>query len=189
MSGRVAALIGSIPEEREASPPPGFDEAFALYYRVVYRTSRAIMRDAALAEDVVQEVFLRLHHNFDSAVRAESLRAWLLRVTTNVARNMLRGQHRAASREDRYAKALTPDDAPPSSSDDELTRRIELEEVLRALQRVREPLRSCLLLKQQGLSYKEIGAALSIKKTSVGTLLVRAQKEFLKYYGMSGGRR
>jgi RNA polymerase sigma factor (sigma-70 family) len=180
-----------MPEESEASSPPplGFDEAFALYYRVVYRTSRAIMCDAALAEDVAQEVFLRLHHNFDAAVRAESLRAWLLRVTTNVARNMLRGQHRAASREDRYAKVLTPDGAPPSSSDDELARRIELKEVMHTLRRVREPLRSCLLLKQQGLSYKEIAAALSIKESSVGTLLARAQREFLRYYGMAGGRR
>lgn len=190
MSGHVEALIGSVAEERESpSSSLGFDEAFALHYRVVYRTSRAIMRDAALAEDVVQEVFLRLYHNFDWAMRAESPRAWLLRVTTNVARNMLRSQRRAASREDRYAKVLTPDDAPPASSDDELTRRIELEEVLRALQRVREPLRSSLLLKQQGLSYKEIAAALGIKETSIGTLLVRAQKEFLRYYGMAGGRK
>jgi hypothetical protein len=33
------------------------------------------------------------------------------------------------------------------------------------------------------------GAALSVKETSVGTLLVRAQREFLRYYGMGGERR
>src|SRR5260221_6748652 len=41
----------------------------------------------------------------------------------------------------------------------------------------RSPMRSCLLLKQQGLSYREISQTLSIRETSVGSLVARGRKE------------
>jgi RNA polymerase sigma-70 factor (ECF subfamily) len=50
-------------------------------------------------------------------------------------------------------------------------------------------MRSCLLLKQQGLSYREIADALSINEASVGSLIARARKEFARLYGKIGGRR
>jgi RNA polymerase sigma-70 factor (ECF subfamily) len=84
--------------------PLGFDEAFTLHHRAVFRAARSVVRDAALAEDVTQEVFLRLYRNLDSTPGEDLLRAWLLRVTMNVALNILRGQSRATAREDEFAK-------------------------------------------------------------------------------------
>ena len=56
----------------------------------------------------------------------------------------------------------------------------------RALNKVKEPLRSCLILKQQGLSYKEIAETLSLNETSIGTFVARARKEFVRFYGKIG---
>src|SRR5258708_30921296 len=93
MSGRARALIDSMPDQiaTEASSL-SFDEAFTLHHRAVFRTARAVLHDAALAEDVTQEVFLRLDRNLTSTPGDELLRPSLLRVTLNLGLNTIPGQ-------------------------------------------------------------------------------------------------
>jgi RNA polymerase sigma factor (sigma-70 family) len=191
MSERARALADSVPNtiERVATAPLSFDEAFTLHHRAVFRTARALVRDNGLAEDVTQEVFLRLYRNQDQTPGEELLRAWLLRVTMNVARNTLRGQGRASAREDEYAKKAERDGWFTAAPEEEYERRTEIEEARRALDKIKEPMRSCLLLKQQGLTYREIAETLSINETNVGSLVARGRKEFMRVYGKIGGSR
>jgi DNA-directed RNA polymerase specialized sigma24 family protein len=49
-------------------------------------------------------------------------------------------------------------------------------------------MRSCLLLRHQGLSYREIANTLSVKETNVGSLVARGRKEFARVYGKIGGK-
>ena len=162
-----------------------FDEAFTLHHRTVFRTARSVVQDAMLAEDVTQEVFLRLYNNLDSINDAEMLRPWLIRVALNVARNTIRGNIRANTREENYVKEI--DEVTNLTAEKELEQREQAQEVHRALNLVKEPLRSCLVLKQQGLSYKEIAESLSLNETSIGTFVARARKEFVRHYGKIGG--
>ncbi|MBA2340335.1 MAG: sigma-70 family RNA polymerase sigma factor, partial [Pyrinomonadaceae bacterium] len=107
MTLRVEALSDCAPKEiasDAASSPRAFDDIFTLHHRSVYRTAYALVRDGGLAEDIVQEVFLRLYRNLDDAPGDDLLRAWLLRVTINTARNTLRGRTRANVREEAFAK-------------------------------------------------------------------------------------
>src|SRR5215475_1420016 len=83
-----------------------FDEAFVAHHRVVYRYAYALTRDPGLAEDVAQEVFVRLHQHLDAAQRDGLLRAWLLRVTANVSRNTMRGMRRAMSRDTSFVARM-----------------------------------------------------------------------------------
>ncbi len=192
MSGRARALTDSMHNSVETiatATPLGFDEAFTLHHRAVFRTARAMVRDTGLAEDVTQEVFLRLYKNLDATPGEELLRAWLLRVTINVARNTLRGQNRSVAREDEYAKQETAKaDWFTVAPEEDYERRVEIEETRRALDKIKEPMRSCLLLKQQGLSYREIATTLSINETNVGSLIARGRKEFVRLYGKIGGK-
>ena len=185
MRGTARALIEFMPEQfaPDASAVT-FDEAFTLHHRAVFSTARAVLRDSALAEDVTQEVFLRLYRNFDANRDAELLRPWLLRVTLNVARNTIRGQNRSVARETTYQR--TSDDSAAFQPHKDYESRLELQEVRRALDRIKEPMRSCLLLKQQGLSYREIAETLSLKETNVGSLVARGRKEFARTYGKIG---
>ncbi|MCU1288703.1 MAG: polymerase sigma factor, sigma-70 family [Acidobacteria bacterium] len=162
----------------------GFDEAFTLYHRTVFRTARSVVQDAGLAEDVTQEVFLRLYNNLDSIADAEMLRPWLIRVAINVARNTLRTKYRANTRDENYVKEY--EESSVISIETNFEQREQLTEVNRALSKIKEPLRSCLLLKQQGLSYKEIAESLSLNETSIGTFVARARKEFVRFYGKIG---
>ena len=161
-----------------------FDEAFTLHHRTVFRTARSVVQDAMLAEDVTQEVFLRLYNNLDSINDAEMLRPWLIRVALNVARNTIRGNIRANTREENYVKEI--DEVTHLTAEKKLEQREQAQEVHRALNLVKEPLRSCLVLKQQGLSYKEIAESLSLNETSIGTFVARARKEFVRHFGKVG---
>jgi RNA polymerase sigma factor (sigma-70 family) len=168
----------------EAVGPLSFDEAFTLHHRAVFRTARAVVRDSALAEDVTQEVFLRLYRNLNSTPGEELLRAWLLRVTLNVARNTLRGQSRSMVRDNEYHKTTTENGSVAAEAPaEDYERRMAIEEARRALDKIKEPMRSCLLLKQQGLSYREIATSLSLKETNIGSLVARGLNEFARVYG------
>jgi RNA polymerase sigma factor (sigma-70 family) len=165
----------------------GFDEAFTLHHRTVFRCARSVVQDAALAEDITQEVFLRLYKNIDSIKDEEMLRPWLIRVALNLSKNAIRGNIRANVREENYFKEVEENSVFEPEIDYE--KREQAKEVQRALEKVKEPLRSCLVLKQQGLSYKEIAEALSLNETSIGTFVARARKEFVRFYGKIGSEK
>ncbi len=178
------AMIGEAAQE--AREKVCFDEAFTLHHRTVYRVARGVVSDCALAEDVTQEVFIRLYNNLEAVPSDDLLKAWLIRVTINVARNALRGNLRATARDDAYFKEAEANAVAEPELDYE--RKAQVEEVRRALAKVKEPLRSCLMLKQQGLSYKEIAESLDLTETSIGTYVARARKEFLRFYGKLGAK-
>ena len=191
MSERAAeALINSVPETVQAAQAaPSFDEAFTLHHRAVFRAAYALVRDAGLAEDVTQEVFLKLYQHLGSLRDEEHVRPWLLRVASNTALNAIRSRGRAGAREEEFAVAATVGGSGPVGVEADYERRTEIEEARRALASIKEPMRSCLLLKQQGLSYKEIAQTLSINEANVGSLIARGRKEFMRVYGKIGGRR
>jgi len=191
MSERAAeALINSVPETVQAAQAaPSFDEAFTLHHRAVFRAAYALVRDSGLAEDVTQEVFLKLYQHIGSLKDEEHVRPWLLRVASNTALNTIRSRGRAGAREEEFAVAATVGGSEPVGIEADYERRTEIEEARRALAQVKEPMRSCLLLKQQGLSYKEIAQALNVNEVNVGSLIARGRKEFTRVYGKIGGRR
>lgn len=159
-----------------------FDEAFTLHHRTVFRAARSIVHDSGLAEDVTQEVFIRLYKHMDSIKDEEMLRPWLIRVALNLAKNTVRGNIRANTRDENYVKEYVAGNS-EGSVESEFEQQVEVSEINRALGRIREPLRSCLVLKQQGLSYREIAESLSLNESSIGTFVARARQEFLKFYG------
>jgi len=171
--------------EAQTEAPLSFDEAFTAHQRLVYRYAYSLTRDTALAEDVTQEVFLRLHGHLDESQQGGMLRAWLLRVTANVARNLLRTRRRTAARDEAFAMEMSRT-AAAVVPDDDLARQAAIAKAQRALSKLKEPLRSCLMLRNEGLSYREIAAALSIKESSVGSLVARARTRFMKIYTRNG---
>lgn len=161
-----------------------FEEAFSLHHRTVFRAARSIVRDAGLAEDVTQEVFIKLYKHKDDLPDAEMLRPWLIRVALNLAKNVVRGNIRANTRDENYVKETVENGV--ISVESEYEQQAELTDVNRALSKVKEPLRSCLVLKQQGLTYREIAESLELNETSIGTYVARARAEFMRFYGKVG---
>ena len=161
-----------------------FDEAFTLHHRTVFRAARSVVHDCGLAEDVTQEVFIKLYKHIDSIKDAEMLRPWLIRVALNVAKNTIRGNIRANTRDENYVKETVENSV--FSVESEYEQQAEVSEINRALNKIKEPLRSCLVLKQQGLSYREIAESLELNEASIGTFVARARAEFMRFYGKIG---
>ncbi len=161
-----------------------FEEAFTLHHRTVFRAARSVLRDPSLAEDVTQETFVRLYKNIGSITDSEMLRPWLIRVALNLAKNTVRGNIRANTREENYVKETAENSV--HSVEAEFEQKREINEINRVLEKIREPHRSCLVLKQQGLSYREIAESLSLNEKSIGQYVARARQEFMRFYGKVG---
>lgn len=146
-----------------------YDEVFPTLYRYCHR----LTGDADVAEDVAQEAFVRM---LERGVAGEppALRVWLFKVATHV----MRDRWRVSSNRRRLLEIhpVTPGAAPDPEID--LERREDVAEVRRALETLDARDRELLLMREEGFSYKEIAEAVGVSATSVGTLLVRAQKRF-----------
>lgn len=68
----------------------GVMDAMKRYSSMVYRFAYARTRNHADAEDIYQEVFLKIAKCDTVFVSQEQIKAWLLRVTVNCSVNLLR---------------------------------------------------------------------------------------------------
>jgi RNA polymerase sigma factor (sigma-70 family) len=189
MSKNERQVLASLSEKFGGlDAPRSFEEIFALHHRAVFRAARSLVFDAGLAEDVTQEVFLKVYKHEGELPNAERLRPWLLKIATHVALNTLRARTRVADAEAEFAQDEKAGRLVPSA-DEEYERMSEVEVARHALAHVSEPMRSALLLKQKGLSYREIAVRLSVKEGTVGSLIARGRKEFARMYGTLGHSR
>ena len=126
------------------------------------------------AEDLVQIAFLRLFDQLRSRAQIDNLRSWLYRVVHNLAIDQLRrqGKQESAVTEWLAQRALETSE---TSAEDDLIRRQSITHSL-AILNVRE--RYCLILRAEGLSYKEIADVLSISSKAVSVYLTRGLKKF-----------
>ena len=82
---------------------PGFEELYERYSEAVYRTALRVTGNSADAEDVLQNVFLRVFNNRLVVDATKAPAAYLRRAATNTAIDLLR--HKAA-RPDMHAPSL-----------------------------------------------------------------------------------
>ena len=160
---------------------PGVRAFFDQWYPALVRSLRARVGDADLAEDIAQEAFVRL---LDHGPRDP--RAWLFAVAANLVRDhsrRLRGResHRLALVRDADLRA--PADDPGAA----LVRAEEVEGVRAALAGLTERDRTLLMLHHGGFSYAEVAARIGVAPSSVGPLVTRAQRRFVRAYALTPG--
>lgn len=157
-----------------------FQIRYEKYYPVVYKHLYYLVGNNELAEDLTQEVFIKYYHTRDGEV--EFLGAWLSKVATNTAFNYLRGEKRRLKREENiFEKSKNI-----FSIEDEIFRNEEIMSVRRALSGLSDQQRTCLVLKFSGYSYDEIHRATNISRGSIGQIIARGKKKFLKIYEKEG---
>jgi RNA polymerase sigma-70 factor (ECF subfamily) len=167
----------------------GSDEAFAAIFRAyhgrVFAVAYRLVGSAQEAEDIAQEVFLRLYLRPLPTGREHNLAGWLLKVATNLAYNSLRSRQRREAREGQgLAQWPEEDEAAEGSGPAPDSEAAEL--VRATLAALPERQVQLLLLRQAGLSYAELAAALGVAAGSIGTLLARAERAFRETYEREG---
>ena len=113
------------------------------------------------AEDLIQLAFIHLFENLNRNVVIQNPRAWLYRVVHNFAIN---GVKQLSKREVLLQEWVKERDEIQESPEEDLVRRNQIEKLLEILN---ERERFCLMLRSEGLSYREIGEVLEIDAKSV----------------------
>ena len=176
MSGDSAPL--ALPLSRFAT---GTCEATTLYRELRkpllrYLVCLGLSRDEA--QDVVQDAFLGLHRHLaavgTSGGAQENIRSWVFRVAHNQARN------RQKSYDRRFRQPLDAGmDAPSDQATPEraLLEKEKFGRLGKAICQLPEVERESLLLRAEGLRYREIGEVLGIPTSTVADIVARAIKK------------
>ena len=142
-----------------------------------------MVRDTAVAEDLAQEVFLRVYRARQEYAPSAKFTTWMFRIATNLALNSVRdNRHRQMeismdqqvdSGESEQPALEVADHAP--SVEQELVARCRAEMILKAIHALPEKQRVAVLLhKYQELDYDEIARVLECSESALKSLLFRA---------------
>ncbi|MCA0756988.1 sigma-70 family RNA polymerase sigma factor [Paenibacillus sp. N4] len=150
-----------------------FRNLFYTHYPVVHRKLTALLRDEAAAEDMAQEVFLRLYRNPPD--RPEAVGAWLHRVLTRIAYDAIDRKQRERRLLEKQGRQVQTEGNSEFAVDDEMLRRMNREEVQAWLDALPERDRQVLMLRYSGYSYAEIADQMKVSLPLVCTWIHRAQ--------------
>jgi RNA polymerase sigma-70 factor (ECF subfamily) len=146
------------------------------------RYARALMRNSADAEDLVQEALTRAVARADSFQAGTNLRAWLFTILHNVHVNQVR------------SKAARPQEVDVDDVESKLVspprqeERVELREMMRAIDELPEEQRKVLLLVAlEGLKYDEVADMLGVPIGTVMSRLSRAREAVRAKLANEGG--
>jgi len=175
--GVVAAAQGG--DER------AFGQIVRQYQRAVFAIAYRMTCDAAAAEDMAQEVFLRVWRKLDTFRTAEPLRPWLLRLATNTCINALKKRRPVpvSMLADDEGDAREPVSREPEAhevaSRQEVAARLEA-----AVAELPDDYRLIVTLRHvQEMSYEEIAAALGRPLGTVKVQLFRARERLRRILG------
>lgn len=147
-----------------------FLEATLPHVDAVLRVARRMTRDPDHAEDLVQETYVRAFAGFPS-YRGGSVRAWLVAICLNAARSEGRRARRRPLEVPESAAAAT---ASPGDVGESVVASVERAAVARALARLPEEQRTCLVLVDLGgLTAQEAADVLGCPR---GTVLARVHR-------------
>ena len=155
----------------------GDERAFTLIVRAyetpVYNYVLRLVGDRVLAEDLTQEVFLRVFQGLPKFSLRSKFTTWLFQVTKNRVLDELR----ANERRPRFSVAL--DDIPPLEVVDAPLENLEaMDAVWRSVGALTPDLKMALLLRDVvGLSYTEIADSLEITLATVKWRIYKAREE------------
>jgi RNA polymerase sigma-70 factor (ECF subfamily) len=185
-----ASAVQALMRPDQAIPGPAspetIEELFEALESPLLSYALRLAGERSLAEDIVQEAFMRLHANF---AEVREPRRWLYRTVHNLALNQRRAAGKIvplspALREDRFPE----EPADPQPLPDEQIVRLEGIGLVRlSLQSLDERSREMLRLKfHENLSYKEISSRTGLTVGHVGYLLHHAIKNIASELAKNG---
>jgi len=166
----------------KAGDQGAFDYLVQKYRRSMVSFMYRMAHNSAIAEDLAQEVFLRVYRSRQNYEASAKFTTWLYRIATNLAAN-----HARDTRHERPENMISLDepdedtglavDVPDGSlsAEESLVRRERLTAIRRRVQALPERQRMAVLMhKYQQMDYKQIAQALKLSESATKSLLFRA---------------
>jgi RNA polymerase sigma-70 factor (ECF subfamily) len=160
----------------------GYEFLVQKYRRAMVNFMYRMVRNQAIAEELAQEVFLRIYRS-RATYRAEArFTTWLYRIATNLAVNHARDSKQESSASTVYLDSPDPEtgtrpdvaDQTPTIEQD-MVRDERLKAIRAHVYALPERQRVAVLMhKYQGLDYREIGRVLKLSESATKSLLFRA---------------
>lgn len=144
-------------------------ELIGKYSHIVFRVAFSYIGNHADAEDIMQDVFIKLYSCEKAFESEEHIKAWLLRVTINQCKSLLKLCKKAS-----YEPIETAEHIPSPEKKEENS-------LLPMIMNLSPKLRSVLYLYYyEDYSVKELSNILGISESSVTTRLMRARRQLKK---------
>jgi RNA polymerase sigma factor (sigma-70 family) len=163
------------------SSSSGFEDLFTEHWAHVYRALYRLVGDPAEAEDLALETFFRLYQRYPQPENGFNIGGWLHRVATNLGLHSIRSFKRREHYELTAGKGEL-EDVPENRPTEILAQEEDRRLTRQALARMNERQAQLLVMRYSGMAYKEIAQTLGLSPTSIGPLLLRAEREFEKCY-------
>lgn len=168
-----------------------FEELVLKYEKTVYNLALRMVGDRDDASDMTQEAFIKDYGSLSSFRGDSKFSVWIYRITTNVCLDFLRSKSRkqqvslTVSDDDEDAQLDIPD--PEADPEQQLIKKISMQSVEEGLKTLPDKQRQILVMRELGgMSYAEIGAALSLEEGTVKSRIFRARKRLCTFLLDSG---
>jgi RNA polymerase sigma-70 factor (ECF subfamily) len=165
-----------------AGDEAGFNYLVGKYHRAMINFLYRMVHNQAVAEELAQEVFLRVYRSRESYRAEAKFTTWLYRIATNLAVNNARDTRHERSAQTVYLDApdeesgTTPDVADDAPTVEQNILRNERMAAIRGhVMALPERQRMAVLMhKYQGMDYRQIGDVLKLSESATKSLLFRA---------------
>jgi len=152
----------------KAQDEKDFDNIFWENKDMVFNTARKYFKREQDAEDIVQEVFLKVYLHFSSFQKKSSLKTWIYRIALNEIYSRFR-------KEKKHLESLEINENMLSSGDDLQVFRLEQKEmeqkIWKQIQKMPKKRGRVVFLRlSESLSFKEIGETLDVSEDSAKNL-------------------
>ena len=149
------------------------EQAWEAFHAPLHQFIRRHVADEATAEDLLQDVFLKIHQRGDSLKDARRLESWIYRITRNLIIDHYRSRHQSMTSLDALEVLELPDDLP----DDDIVS--ELLPCVRAmvLALPDQDRQALVLTEYQGLTQKEFGERLGLSLSGAKSRVQRAREK------------
>lgn len=181
MTAEECGLITT--SKSDAEPVIDVAELVQVYSGLLFRVAHSVLRSRTDAEDVVQDVFLRVLERSSKLGEVQQMRVWLLRIAWNLALDRRR-RIRPEQMDDEFATQLAAKNVSPEQA---LAEARQTAAVLREIERLPRAERHALLLATvDELGTAEIAEVLRKTESGVRALLFRARKRLRERLGQRG---
>ncbi|ACA59783.1 RNA polymerase sigma factor [Candidatus Desulforudis audaxviator] len=148
------------------------EELFNQFHETVYKSAYFITHDRMLAEDVVQNTFLKAYDKIDQLKDSSRVESWLIQIAVNQARDEIRRRHRQAWSQEEAHLPGPPEELPEF----QVVAREEHAVISAAIDGLAAEYQDVILLKYQfEMTTKRIAETLNIPEGTVKTRLRKAR--------------